>query len=117
MSNDWIIAAAITWAWALVAMLALGRARRARLALLSGERCGVVKPAFFVNSPSTECVLRPQHSGSHKDEHGTRWRFVPMAAKVGEVCGAYRLPTTAADSGLCARCGMYDYKHQEQPNA
>lgn len=31
------------------------------------------------------------------------------------VCDAYQLPTTAAASGLCARCGMSDYKHQEQP--
>jgi hypothetical protein len=32
-------------------------------------------------------------------------------------CPAYQPPTVAADSGLCARCGMYDYKHQERPDA
>lgn len=32
-------------------------------------------------------------------------------------CSAYLPPTNAADSGLCARCGMFDYKHQEQPDA
>jgi hypothetical protein len=32
----------------------------------------------------------------------------------GEVCSAYRVPRTSADSGLCACCGMFDYKHQEQ---
>lgn len=37
------------------------------------------------------------------------------AAKPGIACTAYRLPTTATDSGLCARCGMSDYKHKEQP--
>ncbi|MCI3277483.1 hypothetical protein [Streptomyces cylindrosporus] len=26
-------------------------------------------------------------------------------------CEAYRTPATAAETGLCARCGMYDYKH------
>lgn len=29
-------------------------------------------------------------------------------------CSAYRVPATSEDSGLCAGCGMYDYKHQEQ---
>lgn len=33
------------------------------------------------------------------------------------VCAAYRPPATAAQSGLCARCGMYDYKHSEEPGA
>jgi hypothetical protein len=32
-------------------------------------------------------------------------------------CDAYQPPTTPADSGLCARCGMYDYKHQEVSGA
>lgn len=31
----------------------------------------------------------------------------------GAVCDAYKPPATSADSGLCARCGMYDYKHSE----
>jgi hypothetical protein len=35
----------------------------------------------------------------------------------GTVCSAYQPPTTSADSGLCARCGMYDYKHQEASGA
>lgn len=29
----------------------------------------------------------------------------------GAVCDVYQPPTTAEDSGLCARCGMYDYRH------
>ena len=32
-------------------------------------------------------------------------------------CTAYQPPTTPADSGLCVRCGMYDYKHQEVTGA
>ncbi|MFF6781434.1 hypothetical protein [Streptomyces sp. NPDC012510] len=35
----------------------------------------------------------------------------------GEVCGAYQPPATSADSGLCARCGMSDYKHPEAADA
>lgn len=38
-------------------------------------------------------------------------------AKDGAVCRAYQPPTTAEMTGLCARCGMYDYKHQEQHHA
>lgn len=30
-------------------------------------------------------------------------------------CDAYQPPTTPADSGLCARCGMYDYRHHAKP--
>ncbi|WP_442803457.1 PDC sensor domain-containing protein [Streptomyces pseudogriseolus] len=31
------------------------------------------------------------------------------------VCHAYEPPTTAEDSGLCARCGMFDHRHQANP--
>lgn len=117
MSTFEIAACAITWTAVAIAVWSLGRARKARVALLSGERCGSVKPTFFVHGQSTECVLRPRHSGGHKDEYGTRWRLIPAAAKDGEACDAYQLPTTPTESGLCARCGMYDYKHQEATDA
>ncbi|MET8766351.1 DUF6085 family protein [Streptomyces sp. NPDC004658] len=32
----------------------------------------------------------------------------------GTVCTAYQPPTTAEMTGLCARCGMYDYRHTTQ---
>jgi hypothetical protein len=32
----------------------------------------------------------------------------------GTACAAYQPPNTPQDSGLCARCGMYDYKHTRQ---
>ncbi|MET9012297.1 hypothetical protein ABZX74_15465 [Streptomyces olivaceoviridis] len=32
----------------------------------------------------------------------------------GTVCGAYQPPATAEMTGLCARCGMYDYRHTAQ---
>jgi hypothetical protein len=35
----------------------------------------------------------------------------------GTVCDAYKPPATSADSGLCARCGMSDYKHPEATGA
>jgi hypothetical protein len=35
----------------------------------------------------------------------------------GTVCAAYQPPTKPEDSGLCARCGMADWKHKETPGA
>lgn len=35
----------------------------------------------------------------------------------GIACDAYRPPADPADSGLCAGCGMYDYKHQAPADA
>lgn len=35
----------------------------------------------------------------------------------GTVCRVYRPPATPEDSGLCARCGMFDYKHLGQSDA
>lgn len=32
----------------------------------------------------------------------------------GPVCASYQPPATPEDSGLCARCGMYDYRHTRQ---
>ncbi|MDX2513846.1 hypothetical protein PV355_01525 [Streptomyces stelliscabiei] len=29
----------------------------------------------------------------------------------GAVCSAYQPPASPEDSGLCAGCGMFDYKH------
>jgi hypothetical protein len=115
VTTSQIIQCVTMWTALGVALIAVLAARRPRPSAQSGERCGVLKPAFFENSYPTECVLRPQHSGSHKDECGTRWWLTPVTAKDGVVCEAYQLPTTSEHSGLCARCGMSDYKHQEQP--
>lgn len=30
-------------------------------------------------------------------------------------CDSYQPPTTPTETGLCARCGMYDYKHHPKP--
>ena len=32
-------------------------------------------------------------------------------------CDAYKPPTEPADSGLCARCGMFDYRHGAKERA
>ncbi|UJV42077.1 hypothetical protein [Streptomyces sp. AMCC400023] len=40
-------------------------------------------------------------------------RAAARTVEDGTVCGAYKPPATSADSGLCARCGMFDYRHSE----
>jgi hypothetical protein len=37
--------------------------------------------------------------------------------RAGAVCSGYQPPATSEDSGLCARCGMFDYKHEGVPGA
>ncbi|MFZ3569452.1 hypothetical protein ACNYS0_21100 [Streptomyces sp. BH034] len=37
------------------------------------DRCGARLPQLIANSPQTECVLPPNHQGSHADENDTRW--------------------------------------------
>lgn len=122
MTNSQIIACAIAWTAALVACIPFIAQRLATRRAIPytpppREHCGEMKPSFFASSQPAECVLRPRHTGSHADEHGTRWQLIPVAVEDGAVCEVYQLPTTAENSGLCARCGMYDYKHEEQPHA
>ena len=40
------------------------------------EHCGNLMPSWTAG-PRNECVLRPGHSGSHADGHGTRWWYDP----------------------------------------
>lgn len=42
------------------------------------EHCGDLPPSLF-GGPRTECVLRPDHSGSHADDRGGRWWIDPTA--------------------------------------
>lgn len=121
MTTSQIIACATTWTAAIVAITAIVRVRRPLPGIpytpSPREHCGSLAPQFFDNGPRVECVLRPGHQGSHADDRGARWWLMPVAAKDGTVCEAYRLPTTAEDSGLCAGCGMSDYKHEEESGA
>lgn len=121
MTIGQIIACAISLTAVIVAVTALVLVRHSRRGVPytppPREHCGSLAPQFFENGPRVECVLRPGHQGSHADDRSARWWLMPGAAKDGTVCEAYRLPTTAEDSGLCARCGMSDYKHSEKRHA
>jgi hypothetical protein len=120
VTTSQIIACAISLTAVIVAVTALVKGRRAQPGIpyqpTPREHCGSLAPQFFENGPRVECVLRPGHHGSHADDQGARW-WLTSVAKAGTVCEAYRLPTTAEDSGLCSRCGMFDYKHKEQSSA
>lgn len=109
--------------------LAVNNAALLRCAERAGVRrdqlAGVLREVlaeFRVNTHPGEACLRTYNIPVARVQ---QWRAVlgqaqqqttPTAAQA-RACDAYQPPTTAADTGLCARCGMYDYKHQEQPDA
>jgi hypothetical protein len=124
VTTSQIIACTTAWTGALVACLPLiahWRATRRTHTIPytppPREHCGHLTPDTGLTTPRTECVLHPGHQGSHADEAGCRWRLTPVTRTDGVVCEAYRLPTTSEDSGLCAGCGMSDYKHEEPRHA
>ncbi|MFE9921597.1 hypothetical protein ACFYQA_08440 [Streptomyces sp. NPDC005774] len=41
------------------------------------EHCGNLSPQTLLTTPRTECVLRPDHQGSHADDRGCRWWAAP----------------------------------------
>ena len=81
MTTSQIIACAISWTAAAVAITALVNVRRTRRVVpytpLPREHCGELSPQLMESSPHTECVLRPDHQGSHANERGGRWWYDP----------------------------------------
>lgn len=81
MTTSQIIACAISWTAAAVAITALIRIRRAPRTVPytppAREHCGDLAPQFFEHSPRVECVLNPGHQGSHANERGARWWYDP----------------------------------------
>ncbi|MHC3474653.1 hypothetical protein ACYF6T_38990 [Streptomyces sp. 7R007] len=66
-----------------------------------------------------DCPLIPRTlMDEHVREHhpdvtlASRENGAPAAAAEPATCDAYRPPTSPQDAGLCARCGMFDYKHR-----
>ncbi|MFJ9034859.1 hypothetical protein ACIRQP_41905 [Streptomyces sp. NPDC102274] len=50
------------------------------------ERCGELTPHLLApHRAPEECVLHPGHSGSHADEHSTRWWSCPTSSKAAPV--------------------------------
>lgn len=81
MTTSQIIACAISWTAAIVAITALVKVRRPRRLVpytpSPREHCGELSPQLLESSPRTECVLRPGHTGSHANERGGRWWYDP----------------------------------------
>jgi len=92
VTTSQIIACAIGWTAAIVAITALVNVRRARSATPNTpppyEYCGNLSPQILEHSPRTECVLRPSHQGSHANERGGRWWYDPNPTTTEEQPGA-----------------------------
>ncbi|MDX2520562.1 MULTISPECIES: hypothetical protein [Streptomyces] len=59
-------------------------------------------------------INREQPSGPAATQATKAARVVDTAQPAA--CDAYQPPVSPADSGLCARCGMSDYKHHTAPD-
>ena len=111
MTTPQLIASAITWTAAIAAVLAAALSWRAQqqghntLTAIRSER-----RTFSIPGGGEITVTAPMSDAEYA-EFKTRWQ----ATRDGQACPAYRVPKSAEDSGLCVRCGMSDYKHQEQP--
>jgi uncharacterized protein YbjT (DUF2867 family) len=123
VTTSQLIASAITWAAAIAAVVAAALSWRAQqqardfLVAVRAER------RTFTTPGGGEVTVTAPMSDAEYEEFRTRWQatygkpgaVVELPDEDGAVCEAYQPPTTSEQSGLCARCGMYDYKHQEQP--
>ncbi len=121
MTAGQIIASVITWVAAIAAVIAAALSwraqRQARNALLAVR----AERRTFTTPGGGEVTVTAPMSDAAYEELKARWRetygkpgaVVELLNEDGAVCGAYRLPTTSESSGLCAGCGMFDYKHRE----
>lgn len=107
MTASQILACAIGWTVAIVAITALvltrrSREERVRYRVEYSDGHGMLT----TQKPLTEAELKAFEA---------QWRR--RYGRTNAACSAYQPPAAPVDSGLCARCGMYDYKHEEQPGA
>lgn len=107
MTISQIIAFAIAWTAVAVAVWAL-ISLRSTARHLRGER------RTFPWRGAEITVTAPM---SDADYEAFKARWAGTGVGADGTCTTYRPPADPADSGLCAGCGMYDYKHQETPDA
>ena len=101
MTTGQIIACAITWTVAVVAVTAYIAVRLTR-------RRAAVRPLTKEQIEAVKFRFRAVHGNNQAAHHVKELRPVSPVA-----CPTYRPSTEPADSGLCVDCGMYDYKHRE----
>lgn len=115
MNTSQIIACAITWTAAVAAVIAAALSWRAQqdarnvLIAVRAER-----RTFAIPGGGEVTVTAPM---SDADYEAFKAVWLEQHGAPNTACDAYQPPAAAEDSGLCARCGMFDYKHQEQPDA
>lgn len=117
MTTSQIIACAISWtaapAAAIAATLALRAQQQAQAALIAVR----TERRTFSTPDGGVFTFDRRMSDAEVAAFKARWQETygtPGTAQEGTVCGAYRVPATAEDSGLCAGCGMFDYRHKEE---
>lgn len=106
---------ALAWTAAIAAVIAAALAWRNQqqgrdtLAAIRAER-----RTFPVPDGGQITVTAPMPDAQY-EAFRTFWRATH--GKPSAVCEAYQVPSSSEESGLCARCGMFDYKHQESTDA
>lgn len=121
MTTAQIFACAVAWSAVIVAVTAYVTARvtRHRAATRWHIRYPVdpfdghgwletQKPLTEEEYEALKVAWRREYGNNRTAYHVKELRPVDPVA-----CSAFRPSTDPADSGLCARCGMFDYKHRE----
>ncbi|MFG2372580.1 hypothetical protein ACGFY9_14015 [Streptomyces sp. NPDC048504] len=123
MTTSQLIASAITWIAAIAAVIGAALAWRAQqqarnfLVAIRAERRTFATPGggeVTVTAPMSDAAYE-ELKARWLEAYGKPGAVAELLNEDGAVCAAYRLPATSESSGLCARCGMSDYKHQEPP--
>lgn len=115
MTTSQILACAIAWTAAIVAVIAYVLARR---------RSRPESVAWTIDGG--EITFDQALTERQVEEFKARWvktygnnqaahRVEELRPVAPVACSTFRPSTEPADSGLCAGCGMYDYKHRESP--
>lgn len=123
MTAGQIIPSAITWVAAIAAVIAAALSWRvqqqARNTLLAvhaerrtfawrGGEVTITAPMSNADCEALKEKWQREHGNNRAAHQVEELRPVSPVA-----CSAYQPSTEPADSGLCAGCGMFDYKHRE----
>lgn len=107
------------WSWILTAVGVFGlylAGRKSPWGWAVGIGAQVLWFAYAVSTRQWGFVVSCIAYGAVYVRNFQAWRVKPVRTLVDALaCSAYQPPATPADSGMCADCGMYDYKHREQP--